>query len=437
MSDNKVSLFTPTHAPLYLLDLYQSLLDQTDQDWEWVIGFNVDPSYPNPAITPDLIASVKNQISGDPRIKILDIPGNLVPENGIGALKKYVIMQCSGKYVVEMDHDDLLTPDAIFEFKKAIDEHSPDVIYSDYSNFREDGTCEVYSSYYGWTSYESEFRGKTYTAMSSFDVNPSTMMRIHFAPNHVRIFNKNTYIELNGHDESLKVADDHDLLCKFYAAGKTFHHIHKMLYLYRLLPDGNNSYLRWNSDIQILQERIGNNYFISMVDRWAAETPQYLKLDMGAAHNPTPGYKSVDMSGNPDFLINVTNGLPFDTSSISVIRCQDFLEHIPPGQPIIDLMNEFYRVLIPGGYLLTNTPAFPSKGAIQDPTHVSFWTNNSFWYYTDKEYSKYVPSFSGRFQIANIWEGYPNKYCQDNDIRYVTANLVALKGQRQPGVVKI
>jgi len=37
---NLVSIFTPTHNPSYLLEVYKSLQEQTDPDWEWVVVHN-------------------------------------------------------------------------------------------------------------------------------------------------------------------------------------------------------------------------------------------------------------------------------------------------------------------------------------------------------------------------------------------------------------
>jgi len=45
-------------------------------------------------------------------------------------------------------------------------------------------------------------------------------------------------------------------------------------------------------------------------------------------------------------------------------------------------MRETHRCLSPQGWLLSQTLSTDRRGAFQDPTHVSFWNSNSFWYYT-------------------------------------------------------
>ncbi len=100
-------------------------------------------------------------------------------------------------------------------------------------------------------------------------------------------------------------------------------------------------------------------------------------------------------------------------------------------------MNEAYRVLAPGGFLFISVPSTDGRGAFQDPTHVSFWNENSFWYYTRASHSRYIPDFKGRFQVAKLRSYFPGDYRdtegnlrgfhRENSIPYVEAHLIALK----------
>ena len=122
-------------------------------------------------------------------------------------------------------------------------------------------------------------------------------------------------------------------------------------------------------------------------------------------------------------------------NSVGVIRASDFLEHIPDK---VTLMNECYRVLAHGGMLLSATPSSDGRGAYQDPTHVAFWNENSFWYYTDARYAKYVPEITCRFQVSRLETMFPSAWHEQHQISYVIANLVSVKdGPRLPGELKI
>jgi hypothetical protein len=48
-----------------------------------------------------------------------------------------------------------------------------------------------------------------------------------------------------------------------------------------------------------------------------------------------------------------------------------------------------------------------------------------------------VPGVRCRFQGTRIWQTFPTDWHKTHNILYVYADLVALKGQRQPGVCEI
>ena len=86
--------------------------------------------------------------------------------------------------------------------------------------------------------------------------------------------------------------------------------------------------------------------------------------------------------------------IPLDDGVADSISCRDFLEHIPKayyseGQqtlryPIIDLMNEIWRILKPDGTFTSFTPCYPTVAVHRDPTHLSVWTLESMAYFCSK-----------------------------------------------------
>lgn len=430
----RFSIFTPTHSSTYLIELYKSLVAQTFTDWEWVIVPNQNTSIP-------LI------IASDARVNIVPAP-KAISIKGVGALKKFACSHCKGDYLVEVDHDDLLTNNALEEIDRHATESGAGFLYSDFANFRADGTCEVYDSSYGWESYPFFYDGKAYTAMKAFPISVSSLAQIHFAPNHVRVWSKEVYEKIGGHDDTLRVCDDFDLICRTYIEGVPFKHIPMCLYLYRLREDGGNTYLLYNDEIQILQQELSNKYFYDLVLEWCRRE-NLMMLDLGGGHNSPEGYQSVDLEGG-DIIHDLSTGLPFEDNSIGVVRAFDFLEHMPHCRDsscdhgavsrkfcTVGIMNEIHRVLVPGGLLLSATPSSDGRGAFMDPSHTSFWSPNSFWYYTDKNFAKYIRGVTCRFQDTRIWQTHPSDWHRQHNIPYVYADLVALKDQRQPGLCKI
>jgi hypothetical protein len=109
-----------------------------------------------------------------------------------------------------------------------------------------------------------------------------------------------------------------------------------------------------------------------------------MKLNLGCGSVQLEGYVNVDNapSTKPDMLFDIAHdGLGWlEDESVSEVRAFDFLEHIPLGRTIF-VIEEIYRVLKMGGRFEHRTPSTDGRGAFQDPTHLSFWNINTWFYY--------------------------------------------------------
>lgn len=414
---NLVSVFTPTHNPEWLPEAFASLEKQTYKNWEWVILHNSDKKIP-PVITKD------------ERVKVFTIP--MQQDIGIGALKKLNCSLCRGDLLVEFDHDDILTYDCLETLVKTQKETNAGFLYSDFANFRADGSCNIYNEYFGWESYPFQYENRVYTAMKSFPVTPDSLTEIYYAPNHVRAWTKEVYDKVGGHNENYKIVDDFELVVRTYLSGAKFVHIPKVLYLYR---EHNNTYSQKLEMIRNIQQEVQNKYVYDIVQTWCKQN-NYPMIDLGGRIGCPSGYKSIDLFDADICHDLVKDGIPFEDNSIGIVRAYDFLEHVPTLKTI-DMMNEIYRVLAPGGWLISRTPSTDGRGAFQDPTHSSFWNSNSWWYYTRREQQKYVPSIKCRFQGKRIWNTFPTNWHKEHNILYVYADLIAAKGQKLAGPMDI
>lgn len=108
------------------------------------------------------------------------------------------------------------------------------------------------------------------------------------------------------------------------------------------------------------------------------------------------------------------DSIPFKSDTFNYVTAYDFIEHVPrviyvPTRrlPFVELMNEIYRVLVPGGLFLSFTPAVPSSEAYQDPTHVNFITEETFTrYFDDKHNISSIYGFNGKFKVIQQgWKG--------------------------------
>lgn len=401
-----ISVITPTHNNDHILETFISLkAQQYGGDWEWVLVPNGGTVLPP-------------QIPLDPRVSIHPAPSGLT---NIGALKRFACEKARGDIVVELDHDDILMPNALQEVEQAL---SGDAVFA-YSNAVEfrNGTWEpfTYSEEFGWRYRDFEYQGHALKEAIAFPATPHSLSYIWYAPNHLRAWKAADYWAVGGHDAGMRVIDDHDLMCRLYLRGK-FVHIDKPLYLYRV--HGQNTWLKLNAEIQQRTHEVYAKYARKLVEVWC-DREGYRKLDLGSARGQCPkGLESVDVREGCDVQADLTKPWPFEDSSIGAIIANDFIEHLPDK---VHTMNEIHRVLKPGGFLFSSTPSTDGRGAFQDPTHVSYWNENSFWYYTRRELAHYVPEIKARFQVKRLGTHYPSAWHEQNKISYVVADLVALK----------
>lgn len=415
-----VSVFTPSHEPRFLDDCLGTLQAQTLRDWEWIVvlnhGARWQPRRP------------------DRRVRVV-VRDEL---NGVGAAKRHACELARGELLVELDHDDQLRSDALASIERAFDEH-PDVgfVFSNFAQIAADGTRsdERFDERNGWLYRDVDVDGRRVLECAAMEASPHNVSYIWFAPNHVRAFRRSVYEAAGGYDPVQDVLDDQDLMCRMFQL-TDFHLIDECLYLQRLHPANTQRVSAINARIQSDTVALYDRHVEQNALAWTRRRG-LVALDLGAAHNKPAGYLGVDRHAGPgvDIVADVTEGIDLPDSSVGVVRAVDFLEHVPDK---IALFNELYRILAHGGLLLSITPSTDGRGAFQDPTHVAFYNENSFWYFTEAEYARYVPEITCRFQASRLVTYYPSDWHEQRQISYVAANLIAVKdGPRQGGMLLI
>jgi glycosyltransferase involved in cell wall biosynthesis/predicted O-methyltransferase YrrM len=247
-----ISVYTGTwNTGDYLRETYQSLLDQTYPNWEWVV---VDDNS-----TDGTWEKLEGYAKEDIRVRPYR-SGKRIGK--VGGVKHLATLLCNGVYLVELDHDDQLTDFALAEIRKAFDEN-PDVgfVYSNCANYFENGTFHEFGDPFWKVRYrDTEYHGKIWREC----VNPDVYDRFgpHFTqqfgwfltvgPNHVRAYRATTFKEVGGYNPGLPVADDWDLYARVFLQWPKWKclWIDKMLYLYRFLDAWGNTTFTKNKSIQ-------------------------------------------------------------------------------------------------------------------------------------------------------------------------------------------
>jgi glycosyltransferase involved in cell wall biosynthesis len=468
----KISVITPTHDPRWLLPAFDSLQLQTHADWEWVVvpnNFDPDTNFAK------LFAELVPQITRDARVRIVECQP-YIRQSSVGALKAFAFAQGTGEVLLELDHDDLLHPEALYECADVFArDQDLSFAYSEAIDFPEhEGQRVTYHeperraawAQDGWKFGTAEFPSSilpknmsTAVAMDPqvwgeqppymiaypicFEPSALSVSQIYHAPNHFRAWRREFYTRIGGHNPKLEVCDDLELMQRTYLAG-TMRKIPRVLYFYRV--QGGNTWLRRQPEIAATSLRLREENLHKLVAR-ECELRGLPCVDLGGAFD-SPGKpwvpfdrtlpwpeglpcrlsgSSIESRRRAEWLTDLEPGemWPFPDSSIGAFRACDFLEHLSDK---VMTMSEIYRCLAPGGWLLSFTPDALGRGAHQDPTHESYWVEQSFHYYTRKELARYIRNDTERFMAVRL-------HTTTGQPPYVVADLVSLKGDdgRLPG----
>jgi O-antigen biosynthesis protein len=416
------SIITPEHSVKnfpFLLELWESIQSQTYTNWEWIL-------YTNNGCKPHQLPA---NITQDARVKVI----NQVEKNAnIGFIKNQAFFAGSGDILVEADHDDILHPECLMELYKAYT-NNPEVgfVYSDNIMYNMKEPFVPYSPEFGWTSKVVQWRDAEFISMNTPEPTSQSLSFIWYAPDHVRSWKKSIYHELGGHNPAYSICDDHELMIRTYLHTTMFR-IPKALYVYRIT--GNNTWLDRNKQIQQKTVELFHQYAMRLAER-EAELRGLLLVDMGGGINQLPGYLTIDQIG-ADINCDLNHGIPLEDNSVGVLNASHVIEHL---RDPIKTMREIHRVLAHGGWAFIEVPSTDGRGAWQDPTHVSYWNQNSFWYYTEANLAKYIRNTDIKFQSFRCETWFPNQWLKDNNIPVVTAWMCAIKpdGARRPHTQRI
>jgi hypothetical protein len=138
-----------------------------------------------------------------------------------------------------------------------------------------------------------------------------------------------------------------------------------------------------------------------------------MRLELGGGHLCPPDAINVDPHHGVGCWRRYAQDVPWpvDTGAVESIRASHVLEHVPAGQPRIDVFNEAHRVLAPGGTFEVVVPLLVGTWhAIADPTHVSFWVRESFHYFdgalTPQAEYGILPWETLHLEVEGGWEGH-------------------------------
>lgn len=399
-----ISVFTPSHDTRYLYEAYCSLAAQTYTAWEWVVLLNGGPH------EPDEMALIE----ADRRVNVIrsdNISG------AVGSYKREAVEACTGEYLVELDHDDLLTTTALWHINNAFDSGAQ-FVYSDCAEVTAEGlySGEKWNAQHGWQYRDVTVKVGGPNGITTRKVSagvypeplPSNMAYIWYEPNHVRAFSRQLYDHVGGYNETLEILDDQDIMLRMYVCSK-FTHIPECLYLQRM-HTGLNTQKDPRKNAAIQQGTLDNSdeWIERLMLAWCAEE-DLLVTDLCAFDNPLIALECMEAD---------STGLLF---ARDVLQFTSLANRTP-------IFEEAYRVLAHGGLLMVTVPSTDGRLAFQNPDYVSQWNENSFWYYVNPAWMGTMRHpHKAKFQLTRSVSYYPTPWHQDNRLVWVRAELAAVK----------
>ncbi|MCK4353154.1 glycosyltransferase [candidate division WOR-3 bacterium] len=200
----KISIIMPVYNidKIWLEKAIESVKCQIYPNWELCV---VDDSSTNKHIRKVL---ERYQIE-DKRIKIR----YLSTHQGISGASNDALILATGEFVGFLDHDDELTPDALFEVAKLLNRHpDADMIYSDEDKLTPHGKRTEPSFKSGWSP----------------DLFLSTMYTCHLG-----VYRRSIIEEIDGLREGYEGSQDYDLVLRLTEKTENIYHIPKILYHWR------------------------------------------------------------------------------------------------------------------------------------------------------------------------------------------------------------
>lgn len=187
----------------FLEEMICSVRNQSYKKWELCIA-NADPSN-------ETVALILNRYGKlDSRIKVINVPENL----GIAQNTNAAIQIAKGDYIGLLDHDDVLSLDALYEVAKCLNTNNkPEVVYTDEDKITVDGKKH----------FQPNFKPQ-------FNLD---MLRANNYICHFFVVKKSLLEQVGMFHEEYNGAQDHDLILRCTEKAKGIVRIPKILYHWR------------------------------------------------------------------------------------------------------------------------------------------------------------------------------------------------------------
>jgi glycosyltransferase involved in cell wall biosynthesis len=202
-----ISIVMPVYnsEEIWLHRAIESVQSQIYSNWELCVV--------NDASTTSNIIRLLNSYAGsDPRIHVKHLSAN----RGIAGASSEALAMATGDFIGLLDHDDELTPDALWEVASRLNQNPElDLVYSDEDKLRADGQ-----------RVDPFFKP---------DWSPDLLLSMNYIA-HFVVFRRTLLAAIGGFRSGYEGAQDYDLLLRFTERTHRVAHTPKILYHWRMSP---------------------------------------------------------------------------------------------------------------------------------------------------------------------------------------------------------
>jgi GT2 family glycosyltransferase len=202
-----ISVITPVFdTPVHRLEeAAESVLAQAYENWELLL---IDDG----SSAADLLQALPNLAARDRRIVLTKVGKHA----GISAASNQGLALARGEWVSFLDHDDVLEPDALFQFARLLQTHrEAEMIYSDEDKLAEDG-----------------FEAPLFKP----DWSPDFFLSYNYV-GHLTAVRRDVVQKVGGFRSEFDSAQDYDLFLRVAEQSNRIHHIPRVLYHWRRSAD--------------------------------------------------------------------------------------------------------------------------------------------------------------------------------------------------------
>jgi glycosyltransferase involved in cell wall biosynthesis len=403
------SIVTPTDSVENLYRCYSSIKRQTITDWEWILVLNgqIQPS------------DIDAEIRADSRV-VIDHVLPARTHHRLGAYRRKGCTQANGQYIFELDSDDELVPHSLSRVLESVQEANG-FYYGDYAVRLPNGEFQIPSKIEGGESYTEKIDDKSVTVTANFDPHPAAFLDHRYVPNYGKIWSRDCYKHIGGHDPALFAGEDVDIAVRTYLSGRPFHHIKKLIYIKNWSSKGFRQQEQYRQGLQEFVSASKTDYIHKLIHEWARRSGKPM---VTISLEPMEGFIHIP----PSEIYNMSHFIDGECSVIRSVRGMEYTSMTPQ-----EITRQAHKLLTPGGFFLGAFPDGNGNACHTDDRIKHHIREANFYSFTDKHMNASIPNDGVRFQVMQLDTEAPTDWHMSRNLLYTSFTFCALKGQRFAG----